>query len=151
MEQDPRVVYADIIHLPRPEPRSHPRMPLKDRAAQFAPFAALSGYSDMIEEEARLTESEKELTGDEREEMNRCLLRIRKACRSGSFPRVTLTLFVPDRKKSGGSYHTLEGVVRALDPVSGTLAFLPGGHRDREIRLDLQRIIRLDDGGESGL
>ena len=55
---DPRTVYADIIDLPRWESPTHPRMPLGDRAAQFAPYKTLSGYEDMVQEEARRTEAE---------------------------------------------------------------------------------------------
>ena len=63
-EPDPEIVYADIFHLPRPVSERHPPMSLQDRAAQFAPFAALSGYHDMIEEEAQLVNNKTEIHGD---------------------------------------------------------------------------------------
>ena len=60
-EPDPEIVYADIFHLPHHVSDRHPRMSLHDRAAQFAPFAALTGYDEMVDEEARLTDREIEV------------------------------------------------------------------------------------------
>ena len=75
-EPDPREVYGDIIDHPHWESPTHPPMSLYDRAAQFAPFAALSGYDDMIGEEARLVDNRIELSEEETEELNRKLSRM---------------------------------------------------------------------------
>ena len=65
--------YEDIIHLPHHVSSSHPHMPRKDRAAQFAPFAALTGYGEMIQEQSRLTQPEKELSEEVQEALQRKL------------------------------------------------------------------------------
>ena len=65
-----RRIYGDIIDLPHHQSSRHPHMSLYDRAAQFAPFAALTGYGDMVAEEARLTEGKPELSEDEREQLS---------------------------------------------------------------------------------
>ena len=120
-EPDPREVYADIIGHPHWVSPAHPPMSLYDRAAQFAPFAALAGYEDMIGEEARLVDNRIELSSEELEELNRELARIDEAVRRGERPAVTVTYFVPDPLKNGGLYETARERVRRVDPVAGTL------------------------------
>ena len=107
-EPDPRVVYADIIDLPRHESDHHPAMSLYDRAAQFSPYAALSGYDDMVREE-------------ELEQLNRKLNRISRMIASGTKPVAAVTYFVPDPLKAGGRYETIEETIRKVDPVSQTV------------------------------
>ena len=106
-EPDPREVYGDIIDHPHWESPKHPPMSLYDRAAQFAPFAALSGYDDMIGEEARLVDNRIELSEEEWEELNRKLGRIDETIRQGAQPAATITYFVPDPLKPGGLYETI--------------------------------------------
>ena len=118
---DPRVVYADIIDLPCPRSAKHPPMSLYDRAAQFSPFAALSGYEEMIGEEARLVDNKIELGEEELEEVNRELGRIDEAIRQGNPPAVTVTYFIPDPLKAGGIYETVTEKVRRVDPAAGTV------------------------------
>ena len=102
--------YEDIIHLPHHVSSVHPHMPVSDRAAQFAPFAALTGYGDVIKETARQTDAKPELSEDEKEILD---YKIQLACGlSGEKPGVRITYFVPDEKKSGGAYHTAEGRIR---------------------------------------
>ena len=98
--------YSDIINLPHPESRTHPRMPRSDRAAQFAPFAALTGYDDAVAEAGRLTSSKIELDENELERLDRALAYLTE--HQAAHPAVTVTYFVPDDKKSGGAYFTRE-------------------------------------------
>ena len=128
-EPDARKVYADIIDLPHHRSSKHPPMSLYDRAAQFAPFAALSGYEDMVHEETRLVDRRIELTDEEIEINSRKLSRIAEAIRSGEKPVLSVTYFVPDPMKAGGTYETIRKPIRkvqkaaagALKPSSGHL------------------------------
>ena len=134
-----REVYADIIDLPGWEPGpKHPRMPLAKRAAQFAPFAALTGYKEMLEEALRETEREKELSEEQAAVLARKLSLLREALSAGNRPEITITWFEPDPRKEGGSYETVTAVVRRLDPVSRKLFLLPAGEGScpAEIRID---------------
>ena len=108
--------YDDIIDRPHHVSRSHPRMPLSDRAFQFAPFAALSGYADTIRETQRLTERKIELDEGTIEMLNR---RYRR-------PTVSITYFRPDERKEGGAYLTVTGVVRKLDPAARRIIMQDG-------------------------
>ena len=97
--------YDDIINLPHPEPKKHPRMSMENRAAQFSPFAALTGHNEAIKETERLTDSKVELDQDAIEEINRKLMWIKDNIQSS--PQATVTYFVPDSKKVGGKYFTV--------------------------------------------
>lgn len=141
--EDPRIVYADIIDLEWEPKRKHPRMSLHDRAAQFAPFAALSGYDEMVTEEARITEQQAEPSGEELERLNRRFTRLSALLAEGARPRVTVLLFVPDEKKAGGRYETVSGEVRRLDPVMKKLILLGEGSPAERISIDMDRILDL--------
>ena len=128
--EDAEKKYGDIIHLPHHVSSVHPHMPVSDRAAQFAPFAALTGYGDVIKETARLTDEEPDLSEDEKQELN---YKIQLACAlPGEKPEIVLTYFVQDEKKYGGAYHTARGKIRRIDPDAGQI-ILEDGMR---IRLD---------------
>ena len=114
-EPDPREVYADIIELPRHVSDHHPPMSLYDRAAQFAPFAALAGYDEMVAEEARLEDRRIELSEEETAELNRALRRIGRALDRGEKPLITMTRFFPDPLKPGGRYETVTERIRRID------------------------------------
>ena len=120
-EPDPREVYADIIGHEHWVSPVHPQMSLYDRAAQFSPFAALSGYEEMIGEEARLVDNKIELSEEELEGLNRELGRIEEEIRQGNPPVITVTYFIPDPLKAGGIYETVTEKVRRVDPVAGTV------------------------------
>ena len=105
--------YDDIIDLPRPISPSHPRMPLSDRAAQFSPFAALTGYEAALEETARFTEQKTELSEDMKTIINEKIQII--IDRLDDKAEVRITYFVPDKKKSGGAYVTSVGIVKTVD------------------------------------
>ena len=111
--------YDDIIALPHPEPRTHPRMSLHDRAAQFSPFAALTGHSAAIAETGRLTASRITLDESEIARVDAALQRLRELLPQA--PAVSITFFVPDERKAGGSYQTVTGTVRRIDTVNGVL------------------------------
>ena len=99
-EQNKEKNYEDIINLPHHVSPIHPPMPLSDRAAQFAPFAALTGYGEVIKETARQTDRKPELTEEEKQELD---YKLQMAVSlPGEKPAVTITYFVPDKKKAGG-------------------------------------------------
>ena len=105
--------YDDIIHLPRPVSQRHARMTIQDRVAQFAPFAALTGYDDVIEESGRLTDRRIELDEGEIARLNEALNSIRE--RLADRPRVRLICFQADSRKAGGAYRTVTVRVKKLD------------------------------------
>ena len=105
--------YDDMIYLPNPTPTCKPRMSLHDRAAQFSPFAALTGYEDAVEETARLTDTRLELSEDMKTILNEKMQMI--VDNMDADPIVTITYFVPDKKKEGGAYVDVTGVVKEID------------------------------------
>ena len=107
--------YADIIDLPHHTSTSHPRMPMSKRAAQFSPFAALTGYDDAVDETARLTDEMTELTEDRLAEIQWQLQLIEKRMEGGQPGWARITWFIDDEKKEGGSYRTIEGTIRKID------------------------------------
>ena len=116
--------YSDIIHLPHPISEKHPRMPMLDRAAQFSPFAALTGYEEAIYETGRLTEEKTELGEEEKailDRKQRLLLE-----KLDEFPALTVTYFVPDEKKSGGRYVTKTGNLKRIDLIQRWMLLTDG-------------------------
>ena len=110
--------YRDIIDLPHRVSETRMPMTIHARAAQFAPFAALMGYEDAIDETARLVDGKVELSEDEIAELNRKfarLLQILDEC--GEYPEVEITYFVPDERKNGGAYVTKAVRVKSLDGI----------------------------------
>ena len=107
--------YDDIINLPHHRSESHKHMSAHDRAAQFAPFAALTGHGDAISETARLTENRIELDEYEKAETDRVLQLIQDKIKER--PEISVTYFVPDKSKSGGKYVTVKKNVRIIDDV----------------------------------
>ena len=118
-EPDPREVYGDIIDHPHWGSKAHPPMSLYDRAAQFAPFAALTGYDDMIDEEARMVDNRIEPGEEELAELNRKLGLMDEMIRNGIRPVANITYFVPDPLKPGGEYRTITEKVRRVDATHG--------------------------------
>ena len=130
-EPDPRIVYADIIDLPHHQSPTHPHMSLYDRAAQFSSFDALAGYSDMVIEEARLTDRQRELGEDDLNVLNQKLSLISDQIKEGRSPEITAVFFVPDQRKEGGSYQRYTGVVKKIDPIAQRIVFFAvDGHTD---------------------
>ncbi len=101
-------------------------MPMLDRAAQFQPFRALTGYEDAVQETARLTDEKIELTEDEKAILD---MRLQKLLDEiSSQPKVTLTYFRPDKRKAGGAYVCVTSQLKKIDDFEGTL-ILMGGER----------------------
>lgn len=111
--------YDDIINLPHHVSAAHPPMPVSDRAAQFLPFAALTGYDAAIEEAARLTEEKIELDEYRKAVLNEKLLLLQELL--DKRPAIEITFFRPDEKKIGGSYVTVSGSVRKIDAYEGRI------------------------------
>ena len=118
--------YDDTIHLPHHVSSTRPHMPMRDRAAQFMPFRALTGYEDAVREAARLTEERIELTEEERSVLDGKLQKLVDALTD--HPAVTLTYFLPDKRKAGGTYVTASGWLKKIDDLAGVL-LLTGGER----------------------
>ena len=116
--------YEDMIALPHHVSASHPQMALTDRAAQFSPFAALTGYEDAIDESARLTEEQIELDENAREELDEKLRQIREC--GEALPEITVTYFQKDARKDGGAYVTLTGRVKKIDEYARIISFMDG-------------------------
>lgn len=111
--------YDDIINLPHHVSKKHPQMSLHDRAAQFSPFAALTGHKAAINETARLTDEKQILSEDVIAKLNEQLNLIKENI--GTNQTVTITYFVPDDKKSGGAYISNTGVVKKIDEYNRTV------------------------------
>ena len=111
--------YDNIINLPHHVSKKHPQMSLHDRAAQFSPFAALTGHKAAINETARLTDEKQILSEDVIAKLNEQLNLIKENI--GTNQTVTITYFVPDDKKSGGAYISNTGVVKKIDEYNRTV------------------------------
>ncbi len=118
--------YDDIIHLPHHVSQTRPRMSAADRAAQFSPFAALTGYGAAVTEAGRLTDQRIELTESEKEALNERLLLLREQL--AEQPEVTITYFQPDEKKTGGAYVSATGPVKKIDEYERAV-LLCGGEK----------------------
>lgn len=105
--------YDSIKKLPHYQSVTRPHMSLYDRAAQFSPFAALTGYDDAVKETARLTDTKAELDEYEKAAINERLNRIQDTF--DVQPEVSITYCLPDKKKSGGAYITVTGCVKKVD------------------------------------
>lgn len=113
------IKYRDIINMEHPTSMRHPRMSMQARAAQFSPFAALSGHEEAIHESARLTDRKIELGEDALEQLNRKFAIV--AVNVGTGRVFGFEYFVPDTKKFGGSYVRYDGAVKKIDSYQGTL------------------------------
>ncbi len=139
-KKDARKVYADIIDLPHYQSTSRKHMSLYNRAAQFAPFSALSGYGEMVQEEARLTDHETELSEDQIEYLNRQLTHIARVKEQGSTPIISITYFVPDSLKSGGRYLTTAAKVRTIDRTAQKIVLSALTHQTENRHIPLLEI-----------
>lgn len=118
--------YDDIINIPRWNPKSHPRMSAYDRAAQFSPFAAITGYDAMVRETSRLTDSKIDLDDEQIFALNETLSMILE--RINEHPKVSVTWFRKDSCKKGGQYVKTEGTVRDVE-LANRLFLLKEGYR----------------------
>lgn len=136
--QGERHPYEDIIHLPHHQSATRPHMSLYDRAAQFSPFAALTGFDGVIAETSRLTDQKIELSEYERALLDQKLSRIDDELRKGNHPEITVIYFVPDPLKAGGAYEEYTGRVRSINAVEKCVVFLAENRRSagKRIRID---------------
>lgn len=118
--------YDSIIDLPHQQSKTRLHMPLEDRAAQFAPFAALNGHSEAIRESERRTEEKPSLTEEEADALNRKTAFLCELLEEGRQPEISLSCFQPDERKSGGSCIAVSGRLRRIDPEAGTFTFADG-------------------------
>ena len=113
--------YDDIINLPHHVSDFHKPMAMKNRAAQFAPFAALNGHEEAIEETIRQTEALKELSEDEIKLLS---LKLKYAIENNAL--VNITYFVPDQRKMGGSYRNISGIIKKWIEIENLLIMKEG-------------------------
>jgi len=123
--------YDDIINLPHHVSSKRPQMPILERAAQFLPFSALTGYEDAVKETARLTDTRIELEESEKDLLNTKLHVLLDNL--ATEPKVKITYFLPDGRKSGGKYVSKMGTVIKIDLYN------------RQIKLEDETVIPLDD------
>ena len=116
--------YDDIINLPHHISKEHPQMSMYMRAAQFAPFAALTGHDSAIQETARITDSQIELDEEVRKLLDKKLEVIREHIKEQ--PQVTVSYFVPDERKTGGSYLLYTGQLHDIDDIEQKLIMADG-------------------------
>ena len=116
--------YDDIIHLPHHVSATRPHMSLENRAAQFTPFKALTGYDDAIEETGRLTGERIELAEGAIEALDMKLAML--ADLMDEHPHIAVTYFRPDEKKQGGAYATATGAVKKIDEVERAIVMMNG-------------------------
>lgn len=128
--------YDDMLYLPHPISKKHPRMPMINRAAQFSPFAALTGYDTKIKDTERQTEARHELSDDQKVELDRkkqiLLNKIKEQ------PKVSITYYVPDERKEGGAHLTVEGNLKKINEDEDYFVFVDGS------RIWMEDIIQLE-------
>lgn len=125
--------YEELLRMPHHVSANHPPMSMHDRAAQFAPFSALTGYGEAVAETARLTEERGERSEEEAAQLDRRLRLLR--ARLAERPLLQIEFFVPDSSKSGGRYELLSGAVAKIADAERTLILEDG----TEIKLDMVR------------
>ena len=128
--------YEDIVNLPPHISKKHPQPSMMDRAARFAPFAAITGYEEMVLEEARVTEERIDLDEGALALLNEKLNMIQEFL--DEEPEVTITYFEPDKKKSGGAYVSITGVVKRIDEYEHLVIMTDGKKINIEEIYDLQ-------------
>ena len=135
--------YDDLLNLPHHTSTVQPAMPMQNRAAQFAPFAALVGYDALIRETARLTDQKAELDESVKAELNEKLRLLLELLPQQ--PEVTITYFQPDNRKAGGAYRITSGIVRKFLHSENLLVMMDGS------KIPVDAIAALDDGADFGL
>lgn len=129
--------YDDIIDLPHPVSTKHPPMSMLQRAAQFAPFAALTGHGAAIQEAGRLTDTQKVLEEYDNRHLNEKMASILTDL--SQHPSVTITYFLPDARKEGGAYVTTSGVLKKYDEYLKVVTLEDGTQIDIPYIIDVAR------------
>ncbi|MCD7764909.1 MAG: YolD-like family protein [Lachnospiraceae bacterium] len=127
--------YQDIINLPHHVSPKRQHMSVSDRAAQFSPFAALTGYDAAVKETARLTDQRMELNEEEQQKISERINLLKSHLNES--PVVEITYFIPDERKGGGEYRTVTGVVKKLNEFHRTLVMTDG------TRISVEEIVEL--------
>ena len=127
--------YNEIMGLPHHVSKMRPQMPMSDRAAQFAPFAALTGYDDAVKETGRLTDDKIELEESSLNELNAKIQLLRENLADA--PEITFTYFKPDERKAGGAYLTTTGTVKKLDDYERQIVLQSGTKLPMDDILDI--------------
>ena len=130
--------YDDIIDLPHHKSQKHVLMSKANRAAQFAPFAALTGYESIVAETARLTDRYVTLEDEQLNYMNDAIGKVLEHIKER--PLVEITFFQPDDKKNGGSYKTLSGRVRVVDEYEREIIFTDGSRIQMDMICNIEII-----------
>lgn len=130
-------MYEDIMHLPHHVSPTRPQMPMRERAAQFAPFAALTGYDDAILEAGRLTDAKMELDDEALNTLNAKLLIL--SGKQNERPAVTITYFKPDDRKAGGAHIELTGFVKRIDVFEQAVIMQDGA------KIPMEDILSIDE------
>ncbi len=130
------IEYQDILNSYHYELRYHPRMSNQNRAAQFAPFAALTGYEEAVKETARTTTEERILTEDELEQLNYQLQEIEKDLENN--PKIKITYFEKDKRKKGGKYLEYTGEVKKIDLLKKEMIFFSNK------KISIKNIIKIE-------
>jgi hypothetical protein len=131
--------YDEIMDLPHHVSKTRPQMPMSDRAAQFAPFAALTGYDDAVKETGRLTDDKIELEESSLNELNAKIQLLRENLADA--PEITFTYFKPDERKAGGAYLTTTGTVKKLDDYERQIVLHDGTKLPMDDILDISGVI----------
>ena len=125
----------DAMSLSHHVSKMRPQMTMSDRAAQFAPFAALTGYDDAVKEAGRLTDDKIELEESSLKELNAKIQLLRENLADG--PEITFTYFKPDERKAGGAYLTKTGTVKKLDDYERQIMLQDGTKLPMDVILDI--------------
>ncbi len=135
--------YDEIINLPHHVSATRPQMPMSDRAAQFAPFAALAGYGDAIRETGRITGDKIEMDDNELHMLDMKFHYLREHLEEE--PEITFIYFEPDKQKEGGSYQTVSATVKRLDEYERLIVLHNG------MKLAMDNILNMEGGIFSAL
>ena len=127
--------YSDIINLSRPVSK-RPRMSLKQRSAQFAPFAALTGYKGQVKETSRLNNKKIEINEELKEILNKKIQLIQKKIKEQ--PQIEITYFIPDSKKDGGKYEIICNTIQKIDMYTNEFVMLDGTRININDIIDIQ-------------
>ena len=127
----------EMLYMPHPVSRKHPQMSRYDRAAQFSPFAALTGHDAAVREAARVTEEKVELDESEKEQMNQILAELLEKYQG--HPPVSLTCFCPDQHKSGGEYKMIKGKIKKIDHTRQKI------YLENQESIGLEQIVKIEE------
>lgn len=128
--------YDDIINLPRHVSSKRKKMSKLDRAAQFAPFAALTGHEEAVKESARLTEKRVELGEHAKQALNQKLRIVIE--RLEDLPQVSIRYFIPDANKAGGQYVTVTGSIKKVDEYQRIFIMTDG------VKIPIEEVVEME-------